>query len=216
MNKKRAQLITNLSHELDVIQRPGQTSDLVFLWIVANFLMVVLLTFMTGPFREGSLSQLQSHPQFLIESLVGVCAIVLLAVVAFKSGLPSTRSILKLSFLPLLLLLGWLAFYFAGLWSPALPASMAGKREIACNITTLLMGLPSLVIGLLIIRRLWPLHGAWSGLLIGFAAGATSALIMQFACMYSVDHIFAYHLFPGLLLGPIGMVLGKYFLTKKY
>jgi hypothetical protein len=37
---------------------------------------------------------------------------------------------------------------------------------------------------------------------------------MQFACMYSVGHIIIFHLLPGLLLGLVGMMSGKYFLQK--
>lgn len=214
MDKQRAQLIKNLSQDLEVIQHPGETFSVAILWLIVNFILAMLLTLATGPFRTGSLDQLQTHPQFFIESLVGVAAICLLAFVAFRTGLPTGRSMLRISLAPILLLLAWIIFYFIGFWEPALPASMAGKREIHCNLTTLLIGLPSLLFGLVIIRRLWPLHGAWSGLLMGFAAGATPALIMQFACMYSIEHIFQHHLLPGLLLGPIGMVMGKYMLKK--
>ncbi len=215
MNKDRLSLISNLSQDLEVIQHPGQTFWIAFSWVVTNFFLVMLLTFATGPFRPGSFDQLQHHPQFFIESLIGLSAIIMLAFAAFKSAVPTPRSVFKLSLVaPLFLLLVWLLFYIFGLWSPAMPASMVGKREVFCEITTLIIGLPGLVIGLLIIRKLWPLHTAWSGLLIGLASGATPALIMQFACMYSVGHILLFHLLPGLLLGLVGMISGKYFLQK--
>ena len=91
---------------------------------------------------------------------------------------------------------------------------MINKREFLCYVETILYGLPSLVIGIYLIGRLWPLHGASTGLIIGLAAGATPALIMQFACMYIPLHIITHHLLPGLLLGIVGLFAGKYFLTK--
>ncbi len=214
MDKQRAQLIKNLSQDLEVISSPGQTLNITILWLMINFSLTVLLTLATGPFRTGSFDQLQTHPQFFIESLVGMAAIILLATFSFKSGLPTGRTVLKIGLTPCVLLLIWISFYFYGFLEPALPASMEGKREIHCNLTTLLIGLPSLLLGLFMLRRLWPLDPAWSGLLLGLAAGATPALIMQFACMYSIEHIFQHHLLPGLLLGPIGMIIGKYSLKK--
>jgi hypothetical protein len=50
--------------------------------------------------------------------------------------------------------------------------------------------------------------------MIGLAAGATPALIMQFACMYVPVHIITHHLLPGLMLGVIGLIAGKYFLSR--
>ena len=214
MNKDHNELISELVHDLPASSRSGRTLDIILLWLVLNFTIALLLISFTGSFREGSLQQAIEYPRFLVESLTGMLAIVLLAVGAFHSGIPSNIPDMK-RFLPaLMVLIAWLGFYVVGIWSPALEPSMLGKRNFLCYVETLLYGLPSMVIGFYLIGRLWPLRGAWTGLMIGLAAGATSALIMQFACMYIPVHIITHHLIPGLILGLIGLFAGKYFLTK--
>ena len=214
MNKRRNELIAELSGNLTVTSRAGRTMDLIACWLVFNFATALLLTYAMGPFREGSLQQALDHPQFLLESLTGFLAIVVLSVTALRSAIPANVSRSRQFAPALLLLFVWFGFYVAGLWSPALEPSTTGMRPNPCYLETLAYGIPSLLLGMYIIRRLWPLHGALSGLMIGLAAGATPALIMQFACMYVPLHIITHHLLPGLLLGLVGVVTGRYFLTK--
>jgi hypothetical protein len=214
MNKNRNELISELSSDLTVSSRAGQTVDMIIYWLVFNFIVAILLIYYTGPFREGSLQQTYNNPQFFLESMIGLLAIVLLGVTAFRSGIPSNISKLKRFSPALSLLLIWLGFYVVGIWLPALEPSMLGKRDVLCYVETILYGFPSLILGLYIISRLWPLHGAWTGLMIGLAAGATPALIMQFACMYVPVHIITHHLIPGLMLGVIGLFAGKYYLSR--
>lgn len=214
MTRNRNELIAELARDLTVSRRAGRTLDMIIYWLVFNFAIALLLVYFNGPFRPGSLQQAYSHPRFLLESLTGLLAIVLLGMSAIRSGVPSNISSLK-RFAPALLLLAvWVGFYVVGIWSPALEPSMLGKRDFPCYLATFLFGLPSLVLGLYLIGRLWPLHGAWSGLIIGLAAGATTALIMQFACIYVPGHIITHHLVPGMLVGVTGLFAGKYFLTK--
>lgn len=214
MNKSRNELIAELSNDLPVSSRAGRTLDLIVYWLVFNFVMALLLTYAMGPFRENSLQQAWDHPQFLLESLTGVFSIVLLSITAIHSAIPANISRMKQFTPALLLLFIWLGFYVVGLFSPALEPSPQGMRNLPCYLETLVYGIPALLLGLYFINRLWPLHGAWSGLSIGLAAGATPALIMQFACMYVPAHIITHHLLPGLMLGVAGFVAGKYFLAR--
>ena len=214
MIRNRNELISELSNNLTVSTRAGRTADMVIYWLVFNFIAVIFLVYYAGPFREGSLLQAFDNPQFFIESLTGLFAIILLVATAFRSGIPSNLSSLKLFSPAALLFLTWLGFYIVGIWSPALEPSTLGMRNTPCYLETVLYGLPSLALGLFFIGRLWPLHGARTGLVIGLAAGATPALIMQFACMYAPLHIITHHLLPGIMLGVIGFFAGKYYLYR--
>lgn len=214
MNKNRNELILELSGDLTVSRRAGRTADMIIYWLVFNFIAALLLIYYAGPFREGSLQQAYDNPQFFLESLTGLFAIVLLGMTAFRSGIPSNISSLKLFSPAVLSLLTWLGFYVVGIWSPALEPSTLGMRNVPCYLETILYGLPSLALGLFFIAHLWPLHAARTGLMIGLAAGATPALIMQFACMYAPVHIITHHLLPGLMLGVIGFFAGKYYLSR--
>lgn len=214
MSKPREQLITELAGNLPVTNRAGRTADLIALWLIVNITAAIVITAMAGPFRDGSLQQVLEHPQFLIESLTGLLAISLLGIAAIRSAIPAKRSKWKYFGPPLVVLLVWIGFYVVGLWAPALEPSMTGMRRFPCYIETFIYGVPSLVVGFYIIRRLWPLQGGWSGLTMGLAAGATPALIMQFACMYVPSHIITHHVLPGLLLGVIGAVAGWLILSR--
>ncbi len=104
--------------------------------------------------------------------------------------------------------------YVYGLHSPALELSMAGKRA-HCYLEALLYGSPGLVFGMILMRRLYPLHGAWSGALIGLSAGVMPALIMQFACMYVPLHIIVFHILPGMALAVVGGIAGFFLLHPR-
>ncbi|MFT4583693.1 MAG: hypothetical protein ACI915_005129 [Gammaproteobacteria bacterium] len=91
---------------------------------------------------------------------------------------------------------------------------MTGKRE-HCYVEVFLVGLPALAFGIIALRNLYPLRDAFSGALIGLAAGTIPALMMQFACMYLVPHIFSHHLAPGLGLAILGSICGFFFLRPK-
>ena len=215
MSKSRQQLIAELSGDLRHSPRAGRTADMAAYWLMFNFIIAALLIYLTGPFRAGSLEQMLVHPQFLFESVTGLAAIIMLAMTAVRSGIPSNSTRLK-RFLPALLLISiWLGFYVVGIWTPALEPSREGARQSHCYLETVFYGLPSLILGLYIIRRLWPLNGAWTGLMVGLAAGATPALLMQFACMYMPVHIITSHLLPGLLLGVVGLFAGRIYLKRR-
>lgn len=214
MNKSREQLIAELNADLAPVRGGQATRWLLPAWLAAAALVSLTALLVTGPLRAGSVAALVSAPQFLLESLTGVAAIAALAWAGVQLSVPSLRSPLALIAAPLLLLTAWIAFYVYGLVDPALVPGMTGKRE-GCWYETTLIGVPALVLGLVFARRLWPLHGARTGLVFGLAAGAVPALLMQFACMYIPQHILLHHVAPGLLLGPVGAVAGWIFLRPR-
>lgn len=209
MTTNRKHLIEDLAADLAPTRRAGRIGPATGGWLAAATGATLLLTALVQPFRAGAIDQLLAHPRFLVESLAGALAILALAYGAFRSAIPAPGTARRWTIAALALLAGWLGFYLFGLVSPALEASMSGKRDGLCRIETLLYGLPALVAGLYLLRRLWPLHGARSGLLIGLAAGMIPALTMQFACMYIPAHILSHHVLPGLAVGAIGLVLGR-------
>ena len=104
-------------------------------------------------------------------------------------------------------LLLWIAAYGVGLFSPAVDSSMLGKRP-GCWREVLFYGTPPLLLGLVLLRALAPLRRAWTGALVGAAAGALPGLLMQLACMYAPAHILSAHIAPIALLAAAGALLG--------
>ena len=206
-SKPREILIDELVAQATPVAHPGRTDRDAFLWVGVTAALAIIALVYSAPWRAGALAQLLETPRVLAESLLGVAAIVSLARAAFRSGIPSATPIAQQIRWPLALLALWVGMYAYGLIDPALPVSMNGKRA-HCALEALVLGAPGLALGCYALRQMWPLHGVWSGALLGLAAGAMPALAMQFACMYAPLHILLFHLLPGLALGGVGALVG--------
>ena len=211
MNRLRQQLIADLSADLTPVSRPSRPVRLAMRWLLGAALGGALAMLAYGPFRVGSVDALADSPRYAFEFLLGVLAIAALGVGGLRLAIPNTGSMAARVAPPLAVLAAWVALYVYGLHEPALPLSMVGKRP-HCLVEGLLFGAGTLTVGLLIARRLWPLRGAWTGLLLGLAAGALPALVMQFACIVVPTHTLLYHILPGLAVGGLGAVLGAFVL----
>jgi hypothetical protein len=172
-----------------------------------------LATLVMGPMRPGFASQLVTSPRFAAETLFGILAGAFAIRVAFSLGIPRPGSPKRRVVLALGLLALWVSAYLYGLVDPTLEPSMSGKRR-HCFVEVWLYGLPILLAGLLLLRRLASLDRLSAGLVTGAAAGAIPALFMQLACMYIPNHILIYHIAPGALLALLGAVVGRLLLRR--
>lgn len=213
MNDKRANLIAGLAADANAVPRPGRTGHMTLVWLVLAVAVALAALLLHAPATIFRGPLLWQSGQFLLESVLGVAAIVALGAAAFRAGIPATPTRHEL-LLPLLPLLAWIGLHVIGLWHPTFEASMAGKR-LHCWLEVLTCGVPGLVLGCLAIRRwLWPLRGARTGAWLGFASGAIPALAMQFICIHEPQHILAFHLGPMLVIGLVGAVVGARVLRR--
>ena len=213
MKPAREQLIAQLSADLRPVVKPAGGSAVLALWLLGAGVFSLLALLLAGPFRVGSMQQMIDSPRFLLENLLGVVTIVWLGIAGLRLAIPSITPLRSRVAWPLVLLTAWLALYAYGFHTPSLPPSMDGKRAL-CFLEAAVDGLPALLWGLWLARRWWPLHGVWTGGLLGLSAGAMPALLMQLACMYSPSHIFVFHLLPGLALGGVGALAGRWLLRE--
>ncbi|MFW5427274.1 MAG: NrsF family protein [Methylophagaceae bacterium] len=209
----REQFISTLVDDVQAVKftKIRQTT---LIWLVGTFIFAALVAYLTGPYRSGIGHELLSSPQFLSESLIGVVSVMFLVYTAFDLSIPSSRPIAQRLAWPLILLAIWVSFYLFGLIQPALEPSMAGKREF-CYYQTFMYSLPPLLVALFWSRKQWPLYSKSTGLLLGLAAGAVPALVMQFACMYDPHHILMQHILPGLSVGLVGVFMGAVMLRTR-
>ena len=197
MNKQHI-LISNLSRDLAPVSSPSNINRLAIAWFLLSAIFVVAITHLFGPIRPGAFSQLGTEPRFLLETMLGVAAILWTSLLAFRSAVPAALS-KQFAATGMVLMALWLAQYVIGFVSPALEPSMLGKRD-HCFSETLVYSLPVILTGLFLIRRLYPLRPLRTAMSIGLAAGMLPALYMQLACMYEPSHILGYHILPGLLM----------------
>ena len=200
----RDELIESLSHDLEPVSPVPNINAIATVWVLMSTVFVVAMTYLMGPVRPGAFSQLVSEPRFLLESLLGVAAIIWISLVAFRAAIPAS---LGKSFATIgsVLLSLWLAQYVIGLVSPALEASSLGKRN-HCYFETMAYSLPPILVGLYFIRHLYPLRFIRTSMTLSLAAGMIPALYMQLACMYEPLHILSFHVLPGLAMVLVGAV----------
>ena len=192
------ELIDSLSRNLEPVSLAPNINALAIVWFLLSAAYVVVMTHLIGPIRPGAFAQLISEPRFLLETMLGVAAILWTALLAFRSAVPAALS-KQFAAAGMVLMTLWLAQYVIGFVSPALEPSMLGKRD-HCFSETLVYSLPVILTGLFLIRRLYPLRPLRTAMSIGLAAGMLPALYMQLACMYEPSHILGYHILPGLLM----------------
>lgn len=214
MSKRREQLIAELAAAVQPVRRPGRTTGPALAWLLVTVTIALGATLLHGPLRPGVLTDLAHAPRYALEAVLGLAACLGLALAAFRSGIPAPGGVLRRFPAAIALLGGWSALFLVALIVPAIEPSMTGKRE-ACLFEVLLYGLPGLALGVLAVRRQWPLSGPQSGALLGLASGAVPALLMQFACMPEPTHALAFHLVPGLVLGVLGAALGAVLLRPR-
>lgn len=210
--KKHTALISELSTDLAPVSPPGNINLLALAWFVLSAIFVVAVTRLLGPMRPGVLSQLATEPRFLLETVLGVMAILWVSLLAFRSSVPAGLS-KRFAVAGFVLMALWLAQYVIGFVSPALEPSRLGKRDY-CYVETLVYALPVIVSGLFLVRRLYPLRPMRTALSVGLVAGMLPALVMQLACMYEPAHILVFHVFPGLLMVGVSALIARWWQSR--
>jgi hypothetical protein len=207
MTRRREDLIQELATSPAVPPGASAITPRALRWLASATVIALLAIVLREPLREAWLAQLMAAPRELLAAGMASLAILSAGLAAFRSGVPSPTSPLRHAFWPLVFGLAWIGLLALGALGGENGASTARSRAY-CWLEVFAYGAPGLWLGLLALRRLWPLHGAWSGALLGFAAGAIPALIMDLACVNEPGHSLAYHVVPGLALAAAGALAG--------
>ncbi len=216
----RDRLIAALVGDLPAVSPWRRPRTQAVLWLLTSVVFVTTVSALLGPWRPGFAGQLLTSLPFAAEILLASVGLVVIIALAFLTAVPGAIRASRALIGGLIAVLPWLALLFAGLWAPALEPSMLGKRA-ACHMEVLVLSVPPLVLGMILLRRLYPLRGWVSGALTGAAAGLIPAIAMQMACMYVVPHALIHHLLPvaapvlagaaigGWWLGPVASASGR-------
>lgn len=207
MKQNREELIDSLAENVAPVT-PMNIPKTTALWLLGAFASSIVFLLLVMPFRKGFWTQLMQSNQFLFESLFGFVAILLLVYSAIRSAIPSGQFGWRSLRWPLALFIAWIALYVFGYIEPALTPSHEGMRP-HCSLEVMLYSIPAMIAGIYIVKKQWAIQPMISGLLVGLAAGAVPALLMQFACAYDTTHILLFHILPGLLMGIVGALIAK-------
>lgn len=195
---RRNELIADLSRNLAPVRKTPNVNRLASAWFLLGAVFVVSVTHLAGPVRPGAMSQLLAEPRFLLETLLGMVAILWTSLLAFRGAVPAALT-RRFATAGAILMALWLVQYVFGLIEPALEPSELGKRG-HCSLEVMVYSAPLILVALFFIRRLYPLGFVRTAMSAGLAAGMMPALYMQLACMYEPVHILSFHVFPGLLM----------------
>lgn len=204
MNKQK-ELIASLSSDLAPVRPAPNATVLAMMWLLVSAGFIVVMTHLAGPIRPGAFDQLAAEPRFLLETLLGVAAIAWAGVAAYRGAIPAALT-KSFAVAGLILMALWLAQYVIGLVNPALEPSTLGKRD-HCYLETIAYSLPTILVALFLIRRLYPLRFKRTAMTVALAAGMLPALYMQLACMYEPVHILGLHILPGLAMVLFGAAI---------
>jgi hypothetical protein len=200
-------LIERLVADLAPVEPPLASGVVFAAWAVLGGSLVVGLALALGPFRPGAFGQLAAAPRFAVECAAGLAAGAAALWAALGLAVPGSGPRRRRVGLALAPALVWGALYGYGLHDPSLPPSMAGKRE-GCLLEGLAYGLAVLALVLWLLRRHVVLERRWTAALLGVAAAALPALVMQLACMYDPQHILLHHLSAVPVLALAAWLLG--------
>lgn len=203
--RQREDLINSLCTDLKPVKSTMSADWLALIWLSLSAVYVVLVTAYYGPIRSDAIHQLLTVPRFLFETALGLVAIAMVAVCAFRAAIPG-RLKRRFAVLSFGLLAVWLLQYVIGLWYPALPPSTLGARE-DCWLQTIRFAVGPMLAGFLLTRRLYPLNPWYTTFGFSLVAGLLPALYMQLACMYMEPHILEFHILPGLAVALAGSFL---------
>ena len=198
-------LINQLSANLEPVRPRVNVNLLALGWFVLSAAYVVAMIHLFGPIRPNAYSQLASVPRFAMENALGLSAILLVGLAAFRGAVPGVLS-RRFALTGAVVMLLWIINYLVGLYHPALEPSMMGKRE-HCFSETFIYAIPPAAAAFFLINRRYPLRPIQTALSLSIAAGMLPALYMQIACMYSPDHALSFHILPGLLVGAAGVAV---------
>ncbi len=207
-------LIGDLVSDLRPVRGPGRVGPSALLWLAAALIYSITIMLATGPMRPDAVAHLHEHPSFGVETLLAFGTIVAFAVATLMLSIPGRGLPRRLLAVPLLLFAAWISFYVVGIWHPAHPVSMIGKRE-HCLWQGLLFSLPNLFMLLAFARRFYPMWPRATAAAAGFAGGAVPAALMQFGCMYVPGHILTHHIAPIFVSAAIGAIAGPLILKQR-
>ncbi|QBY03265.1 DUF1109 domain-containing protein [Thalassotalea sp. HSM 43] len=209
----RDKFIADLTDNLEPVKPMLNIDALAMIWCVISVLYVIAIIHLTGPTRPGALSQLVTEPRFLLETLLGLTAIICLSLLAFRDAVPGALSSTFMK-IGIVLVMVWLAQYAIGLLSPALQPSDLGKRPM-CLYETMMYSLPPIYAAWYLARRYYPLQPVRTAMMLSLSAGLMPALYMQIACMYEPKHILSFHIMPGVLMALFGIALAWFWQRDK-
>jgi hypothetical protein len=213
MTRRREDLIRELATTPAVTPGAGAIEPRALRWLALATVIALFAIVWREPLREASLARLLAEPREALGVGLGLLATLSAGLAAFRSGVPSPTSPLRHALWPLLFGTAWIGLLALGTLGGD-DIATAERTRALCWLEVFVYGVPGLWLGLVAVRRLWPLHGAWSGALLGFAAGAIPALIMELACVNEPGHSLAYHVAPGLALAAAGALVGSRVLRR--
>lgn len=181
------------------------------LWLFAALLLNTLAFLAYQAFRPGFVTELQSNPRFLIESISSIFALAFFIYVFFCQLVPGYKTNKNIVIAGAVTTLIFLASVIYSFFEAA-PLSTRNGARAFCVEEVLLYGILGMVSFLVVAKKGdFPLTRK-GFFMAGAIATLAPGILMQFACAYSPLHNLLVHYIPAVVVGLIALI---YSLFKK-
>ncbi|MGC2164394.1 MAG: DUF1109 domain-containing protein [Gallionella sp.] len=201
------ELISKLAEDTTVV-KPAHHPVLLSLEWIATAVFYLAVALMISGVRGDLLAKL--HETWFAAEIVSLAAIfVATSLSAALLSFPDLHQLRRVAYVPVIAFAGFVGvMYFA--WGADQPPSLPPIHSVECTLSiTMLAVIPAFWI-FLVMRRFASTHHYWAGsiaLLCAFSVGAL--WIRLYEQTDSIMHVIEWHYLPMLLIGLIGMFLGK-------
>lgn len=195
---KQEKWINELVDDLKPVKPFERPSVRFFYWVLIYLILIIPFALYISPMRKGFLSQMNTHPLVLIETLLAFSTFFFGGLCSFALLIPGYEP-RKSLYSAVIAGFGFLGFGVYNLLFSDMPVLEVGKRP---NCLTEIVAYSVLALGLflLFMRNSLPLARQKIGFIIAGASTSLPVGLMHIGCMYSPKHVFIYHLVPMIIL----------------
>lgn len=197
-------LIGRLVRDTRPVKRSSPPRILFAQWSAIGLLYLAVGVLSIG--ARDDLAKIWHESGFVVHSLIVMSVTVLAAIAAFKASIPDRQQRL-LVVSSAIALAAWLAWMVSALITAGEPHAGYGWK---CLRNIVVFAVPLGVLTYHLISKAAPLRTGTAGWLTGLSAAAAADLATRFICRNDhALHALIWHFIPVLVLGCIGVVLGR-------
>jgi hypothetical protein len=197
-------LIGRLVRDTQPVKRSSRPGVLFAKWSAIGLFYLAVGVLMIG--TRDDLAEMRHESGFVVHTLIVLCVTVLAAIAAFKVSIPDRQQRLLVRS-SAIALAAWLAWMVSALLTASEPHVGYGWK---CLRNIVVLAVPLGVLTYYMISKAAPLRTGTAGWLAALSAAAAADLATRFICRNDhALHALIWHFIPVLVLGAIGVVLGR-------
>lgn len=203
-------LIQALSEDIQPVTPPQPLVVRLIKWAVPS-LLCGMIGFFTLGFREEIFMNMSSI-RFIIENILILIAGICMATAAFISSIPGYK-VLPVIILAVISSVIWAGIFLVSgnsIQGNLISTEVQNSRGMLCTMDVILLAVIPGIIIFIMLKRTAATHLGWTGSFAVVSIASIAALSSRFLC-HNMDptHLIVWHFMPVVIMGFIGILLGK-------